>query len=211
MTYQQYRYFARDESGRDLFYIELDNSDGLEQMYFISSLGMDFQSEPGLVALIYDFRQLSNSDDKRNKLAEKIISALIKLPDIEGHFFPDYLLSSSGSYLEFVDRVVMDIVQHSDFSDYTPFSEEHHPLVFGKLRLLLNDWHKQGRGEKVDEHSFLTLLPMNEELQHLFVSYYSDCMEFVKFHFVDDSNEQWAIYGLFCSSTLAFSFSMHLD
>lgn len=211
MTYQQYRYFARNESGRDLFFIELDDSDGLEHMYFITSLGMDFQTNPELEGLINDFRQSSNSDDKRNELAEKIISALIQLPDIEGHFFPDYLLSPSGSYLEFADRVVTDIVQHSDFSNYTPFSEEHHPLVFGKLRLLLNDWHKQGRGEKVDEHSFLSLLPMNEDLQHLFVSYYSDSMEFVKFHFVDDYHEQWAIYGLFSSTTLAFAFSMHLE
>ncbi len=169
MGYQQYRYFARNESGRDLFFIELDNSDGLEQMYFITSLGLNFQTNPELEGLIKEFRKNTNPVNKRNELAEKIISALIQLPDIEGYFFPDYLLSPSGSYLEFADHVVTDIVKHSDCSDYTPFSEEHHPLVFDKLRLLLNDWHKQGRGEKVDEPSFLALLLMNEELQHSFV------------------------------------------
>jgi len=211
MKYHQYRYFAKDESGRDLFFIELDNSDGLNEMYFISSLGMDLFSNPELELLISQFRKSSNPDDKRNELAEKIISTLINLPGIESFFFPDYLLSVAGSYMEFADHVVTDIVHHSDFSDYTPFSEEHHPLVFGKLRLLLGDWYKQGRGEKVDEPSFLALLPMNEELQHLFVYYYSDSMEYVKFHFVDDNNDEWAIYGLFSCSTLAFAFSMHLE
>lgn len=211
MGYQQYRYFARNESGRDLFFIELDDSDGLEQMYFTTSLGLGFQSNPELEGLINDFRKSSNPVDKRNNLAEKIISALIQLPGIEGYFFPDYLLSPSGSYLEFADHVVTGIVINSDFSDYTPFSEEHHILVFTKLRLLLNDWYKQGRGEKVDESTFLALLPKNEELQHLFVIYYSDSMEFVKFHFVDDNNDKWAIYGLFSCSTLTFAFSMHIE
>lgn len=211
MKYQQYRYFARDESGRDLFFIELDNSDGLDEMYFISSLGIDLQIMPEMEGLIGGFRKSSNTDALRNELAARLINAILLLPNIECYFFPDYLLSVAGSYMEFADHVVNDIVQHSKFSDYTPFSEEHHPLVFGKLRLLLNDWHKQGRGEKVDEPSFLCLLPMNEELQHLFVSHHSDRMEFYKFNFVDDSQDKWAIYGLFNCTNLAFSFSMHID
>lgn len=211
MKYHQYRYFAKDESGRDLFFIELDNSDGLDEMYFISSLGIDLQTMPEIEGLIGSFRKSSNTDAIRNELAARLITAILLLPNIECHFFPDYLLSVAGSYMEFADHVVTDIVQHSDFSDYTPFSEEHHPLVFGKLRLLLSDWYKQGRGEKVDEPSFLSLLPMNEELQHLFVSSYSDCMEFVQFHFLDDNHDQWAIYGLFSCSTLIFSFSIHIE
>lgn len=211
MGYQQYRYFARNESGRDLFFIELDDSDGLEQMYFTTSLGLGFQSSPELEGLITDFCKAALEDDKRNELVKKIITSLIRKPGIEDYFFPEYLLSSTGSYLEFADNVVSDIVLNSDYIDFTPFSEEHHPLVFGKLRLLLNDWHKQGRGEKVDEPSFLCLLPMNEELQHLFVSHHSDRMEFYKFNFVDDSQDKWAIYGLFNCTNLAFSFSMHID
>lgn len=211
MKYNQYRYFARDEFGRDLFFIELDNSDGLDEMYFTSSIGIDLLSIPELDLLISQFRKSSNPDEKRNELAEKIISTLINQPGIELFFFPDYLLSVAGSYMEFADHVVNDIVEHSDFTDYTPFSDEHHPLVFGKLRLLLNDWYKQGRGENVNESSFLALLPKNEELQHIFVAYHSESMHFVKFHFVDDEQDGWAIYAMFSCSTLAFAFSMHIE
>lgn len=211
MQYHQYRYFARDEAGRDLFFIELDNSDGLEQMFFVSNIGMNFQFKPELEGMINDFRKSSNSDYKRNELAEKIISEIIQLPDIEGYFFPDYLLSPSGSYLEFADHVVNNIVQNSDFPNFTPFSDEHHHLMFRKLRLLLNDWNRQGRGENVDKAFFLALLPKNEELQHLFVANLSDKMEFVKFQIVDDTQDHWAIYGLFSYSTLAFAFSIHIE
>jgi hypothetical protein len=210
MDYKQYRFFARDEFGRDLFFIEMDNSDGLELMFFSSSLGIDLENHPALSERIRELRKSNNTAEKRNELAEKVISGILLIPTIEQYFFPDYLLSASGSYLEFADRVVADIVQHSDFSDFTPFSEDHHPLVFRKLRLLLNDWHRQGRGENVDESAFLALLPKNEELQHLFVAYHSEGMEYLKFHFVDDDHDCWALYALFCCSTLAFAFSMHI-
>lgn len=207
MNYQQYRFFARDESGRDLFFIELDNSDGLDLLLFVSSLGIDLENHNSLSGRIKELRKSSNTTEERNEWAAHVINGILQIPAIEQYFFPDYLLSSSGSYLEFADHVVMDIVHHSDFGDFTPFSEENHPLIFGRLRLLLHDWHRQGRSEKVDESSFLALLPKNEELQHLFVAYHSDNMEFFKFRFVDDNQVQWVIYGLFDSHKLEFAFS----
>jgi hypothetical protein len=176
-------------------------------IFFNTSLGIDLENHPALSERISELRKSTNTVEKRNELAEKVISGILLIPAIEQYFFPDYLLSASGSYLEFADSVVADIVQQSDFSDFTPFSDAHHPLVFGKLRLLLNDWFKQGRGYNVDESTFLALLPKNEELQHLFVDNHSDSMEFFKFHFVDDNCDQWAIYTLYCNSTPKFCFS----
>ena len=208
MKYHQYRYFAKDESGRDLFFIELDNSDGLDEMYFISSLGIDLMSVPKMEELICGFRKSSNTDAVRNELAARLITAILLLPNIECHFFPDYLLSVAGSYMEFADHVVTDIVHHSDFSDYTPFSEEHHPLVFRNLKILLTDWHQKGRSEKVDQCLFLSLLPNNPQLQDLLVEHYSVDMNCFLFRFEDDNDNTWEVYTLFSKNEIKFSFTI---
>lgn len=207
MEFKNYRYFAKDNFGRDLFFIELDNTDGLEQMSFITSLGIDLDAEPSLADLISGLKQASNSTNNRNKLGGDLIAAILLLPGIEQYFFPDYLLSSTGSYLKFADNVVNDIALHSNFLDFTPFSEEHHPLSFRKLQLLLNNWKRQGRGAIVDQSRFLELLPINPLLQELYVKYHSEEMEFIVFHFEDDGNVFWDIYTVFYNGDLKFAFS----
>lgn len=207
MKKDQYRYFAKDLSGRDLFYLEINRIVGMEDCSFRTSLGIEITELEEFKYLVKQFVNSKINDDLRNAFAEKIIIEILKIPAIESHFFDEFLLSPNGSYLEYVDETIQYILKTTEYADYTVFSKECNYIPFRFLKGLLKDWIRQSRETVVDKTHFLELLPINPVLQEIYVEYLTCSVEYFYFQVEDDNNIHWDIYSLFDDNELKFAFT----
>lgn len=207
MKKNQYRYFAKDLSGRDLFYLEINRIIGMEECSFRTSLGVNITELEAFKYLIKQFVSSEIGDDLRNAFAEKIIIEILKIPAIESHFFDEVLLSPHGSYLEYVDETIQNILKTTEYTDYTVFSKEYNYIPFKFLKGLLKDWIRQSRETTVVKEHFLELLPSNPILQEIYVEYLTSSVEYYYFQIEDDNNIHWDLYSLFDENELKFAFT----
>jgi len=124
------RIFCKDDSGQDLFFLDLVFTPELPWGLLFSSLSNVIFEYPEIVSLANSITEKMIDSKTRNDLIENLFIHVRKIPGIEYEYFDDEMLDKSGRYMDYYQSTLESLLADKEFPDYSFFSERKNNLFF---------------------------------------------------------------------------------
>ena len=172
------RYYCRNQSGRDLFFVELIFEADYDYIYFHTSLCYNLRDIPEVMSLIKSITKTDITDGKRSELIDNIFSAIQLLPHIKKYYFSEDEVSKNGRHLPNYSTIVEELIRTKDFPDFTAFSENINAAYFEYSLPFLEEKLREKEAKIIDTNEFKILLKNNLTLANEYVELLADNSEF---------------------------------
>lgn len=187
------RYFCKDETGRDLFYIELDFDEGTDLIYFNTSLQYPIFNYDKVSEIINCLTLKKTSDVEMQKLINILFSFIRTLPNVESGYFSDELIDKTGTYMDYYDSVTSALLRDKDFDDYTVFSPSVNAFYFDYAVPIIKNEIISKNFYSMNKSEFEMLVKNGVELALEYVNLYSENAEYFRSIFSHENNYEFYI------------------
>lgn len=167
------RWYASNETGRHLFYIDV-YGDGVSGFYYVES------SLPDSIFAKYEFltyiNQLCNIHIEylqRNSIVEVFIGKLMKVPGVEQYYFPFSTLDKYGHYCESYFKVIDEIIANPKIRELTPYSKYTNETIFNEIMKEFSDNKDDHSCMPIRKKDFENAIDGIIELQNAYIDVYS--------------------------------------
>lgn len=200
------RLYFYNESGRALFYLQVEHVELLDEYQLTYSLCLKLE-------LLPDYQEtcksvLSKNIDWRERTA--LLNGLgNKITDdsaFEKYFFPDFMLDSYGRFNESYTAVLEHSIDWPDLPDYSLYSDSCNPVLFqaGKYHFYSDVLPDPLYASK--EH-FLELIAEHTQLQNQYVEHLGPNNEFYVSSLLNSEGVPYDIYYMVDANELKFFFT----
>lgn len=204
------RWFGTNTKGQHTYYIQVYSNDLIDELFFETSLPMDYFKNGELYDLAIQLCSAELSIHERNKIAQNIIINLDLTPGICNHFFKDYLLDKRGKYCEEYEKVLMEFNSPPTIKEFVPYSKYSNENIFRDLKNNFKYAEAIVECKKIDKSVFESCIDGKTELQKEYTKIYSGDSEY----FCQSSSDDSLIMEFYCvviDKSLAFLFFTKLQ
>lgn len=185
--YIYHRWYAENENGQHVFYIEVYDSKILDELFFNTSLPVDIFNDSEIKHLVSLLCKNEHTEIIRDAIAEKLIEKIYTLPGIKVSFFKDIMLDSNGKYCESYIQVLDEINRNSTIEIYTPYSMFSNEEIFHSLKNYFE--YEVARNEciQVTKTRFEECIRNYSSLQNAYSEIYLNNLEYYYYSGSEDS------------------------
>jgi hypothetical protein len=166
------RWYASDDSGRQLFYIQVFGYCHSE-FYFIES------SLPDTVIIRAEYLPIINSLCKpdleiteRDRIVQSFIDIIKQVPKVEQYYFPNSVLNRNGLYCESYVRTLEEIIANPTIKERVPYSIHCNKIIFDELATAFSKEEEHSE-IPIERNDFEQLLNGNNHLQNAYLDVFN--------------------------------------
>jgi hypothetical protein len=172
------RWYGVNQKGEHTFFIEVYSSNILDELFFETSLPVGLFSEPGITNLVNKLCKIDLPLSERNKIAEKMISKIERISDMQKFYFTDMVLDKNGKYCEAYASTLNQLKTGQILIEFTPYSSLSNEAIFHDFQNSFIYDELKHECVRVDRKTFEASISGNIALQKAYADIYCDNAEY---------------------------------
>lgn len=200
------RLYFYSDTGRALFFLEVEFLEFLSEYRFTHSMYLKIEAISKYSKLCKSIIAHNISWRKRTACLDELGHQILRDPDLEKCYFPDFMLDAHGNYNEEYNYVLEHSINWDNLPDYTPVCNQHNPALFYACLYHFYN-HVLTDPLLVSKETFLRVIADYPELQNQYVEHLGSSNEFYVTSMLNMDGVSYDIYYMVDDKELKFFFT----
>jgi hypothetical protein len=167
------RWYASNENGRQIFYIDVFGDSNFELYFVESSLPDTIIARAEFIPIINQFCKVDIGISERSQIIESFIDRIQRIPDVEQFYFRESLLDNNGLYCESYIRTIDEIISNPTIKEMTPYSKYINELLFYEMAKEITNENEEHSSMPIEKCDFERQINGSINLQNAYLDVYS--------------------------------------